>query len=266
MQALRGEWTALWRVRTLLLLMVRRELAGRHAGSALGIAWLYAQPLLTVAVYYLVFDVVFQMRFGEGAPVSRPGTYLIVGLVPWMAFSDATARGMMSLLEAGTLLQKNPLPTVLFPARAVLSSAAIYLPLIVVLVLVYAPLHRFSAALLVLPLLTLATLLLWVLLAYVLAILTAALRDVAQVVGFLLGVGAFLSPVLFPVSMFPPALAWLLWLNPMTPAVLGFQSQLLAGGVPGLEVWIGLCTWLVALAVTLNLLVERSREQLIDWL
>jgi len=266
MRALREEWAALWRTRALLLLMVRRELAGRYAGSALGIAWLYAQPLLTVAVYYLVFDVVFEMRFGEGAPVSRPGAYLIVGLVPWMAFSDSVSRGMMSLLEAGTLLQKNPLPTVLFPARAVLSSAGIYLPLLLVLVLAYAPYHHFKPALLVLPLLTLAMLLLWVLLAYVLAILTAALRDVAQVVGFFLGVGAFLSPVLFPPSMFPPALSWLLWLNPMTPAVLGFQSQLLAGAVPALEVWVGLSAWLLGLAGLLNLLIERSREQLIDWL
>ena len=46
MRALKSELAALWRARTLLVLMARRELAARHAGSVLGIAWLYAQPLL----------------------------------------------------------------------------------------------------------------------------------------------------------------------------------------------------------------------------
>ena len=134
------------------------------------------------------------------------------------------------------------------------------------LVAAYAPLHRFSAALLLLPVLLFLTLVLWFLIAYALAILAAALRDVVQIVGFFLGVGAFLSPVLFPPAMFPQGLAWVLWLNPITPSVLGFQSLLLSGDVPGAEVWIGLACWTVALAVLLDRLVMRSREQLVDWL
>ena len=264
--SLRAELVGLWRARALLLMMARRELAARHAGSALGVFWLYAQPLLTIAAFYLVFDVVFQMRLGSGAPTRAAGIYLIVGMVPWIAFTESTSRGMMSLLEAGGLLQKNPLPPVLFPARALMTSAVIYLPLTLLLVAAYAPLHRFSAALLLLPVLLFLTLVLWFLIAYALAILAAALRDVVQIVGFYLGVGAFLSPVLFPPAMFPQGLAWVLWLNPITPSVLGFQSLLLSGDVPGAEVWIGLACWTVALAVLLDRLVMRSREQLVDWL
>jgi len=266
MQALKDECAGLWRARALLLLMTRRELVGRHAGSVLGIVWLYAQPLLTIAIYYLVFDLVFKMRLGEGAQASPVGAYLIVGMVPWMAFCDAVARGMSSLLEAGGLLQKNPLPTAVFPARAVLTSAVIYLPLTLVLVLAYASRHHFSAALLMLPVLLLAMMAIWGLLAYLLAILAAAVRDVTQVVTFFLGVGVFLSPIFFPPSMFPAALSWLLWLNPMTAPVLGFQSLLLSGLPPGWDVWLGLAAWLLGLASALNLLVARSREQLIDWL
>jgi lipopolysaccharide transport system permease protein len=264
--ALRAELSALWRARGLLVLMVRRELAARHAGSVLGVVWLYVQPLLTIAAYYLVFDVVFQMRLGENAPTRAVGAYLIVGMVPWIAFSEATSRGMSSLLEAGMLLQKNPLPPALFPARAVLTGAVIYLPLTLVLVAAYTPLHRFSPALLLLPPLLALMLAGWFLLAYVLAILAAAVRDVTQIVGFFLGIGVFVSPVLFPPAMFPPALVWILWLNPITPGALGLQALLLAGSPPTFAAWLGLLAWFAMLALVLDRLVARSREQLVDWL
>jgi lipopolysaccharide transport system permease protein len=266
MRSLAKEITDLWQARALLAVMVARDLKSRHAGSALGFLWLYAQPLLTIAAYFLVFDVVFKMRLGEGAPTRALGAYLIVGIIPWLAFSDAIGRGMNSLVEAGALLQKNPMPPVLFPARSVLSSAVVFLPLIALLVPAYAGLHGFSAWLLLLvPLLALAVLT-WCLLAYALAILAAALRDVIQVVTFALGVGIFLSPVLFPPTMFPRELAWLLWLNPMTPTVLGTQDILLKGAVPGFDVWLAMLVWPAVLAVFLDRLVARSREQLIDWL
>ena len=266
MQSLAREIAELRRARSLLAVMVARDLKSRHAGSAFGALWLYAQPLLTIAVYFLVFDVVFKLRLGEGAPTRALGAYLVVGIVPWLAFTDAVGRGMVSLVEAGALLQKNPMPPALFPVRAVLASAAVFLPMIAILVPLYAPQHGFSAALLLLlPLMALAVVS-WCLLAYALAILAAALRDVIQVVAFVLGVGMFLSPVLFPPSMFPEQLAWLLWLNPMTPTVLGVQSILLKGEAPGPEVWLAMTAWVAALALLLDRLVARSREQLIDWL
>ena len=122
LRPLLAECRQLWRLRALLAVMTRRELAGRFAGSAGGRLWVWLPPLLTVAAYYLVFDVVFGMRLGAGAPTARVGTYLIVGMLAWMAFADAVQRGMTSLLDAGALLQKNPLPPGLFPARTVLAS------------------------------------------------------------------------------------------------------------------------------------------------
>ncbi len=266
MQSLAKEIAGLWNARSLLMVMAVRDLKARHAGSAFGMLWLYAQPLLTIAAYFLVFDVVFKLRLGEGAPTRAVGAYLIIGLVPWLAFSDAVGRGMMSLIDAGALLQKNPMPPALFPTRAVLSSAVVFVPLLVVLVPMYGSLHGFSPALaLLLPLLAIAVLT-WCLLAYALAILAAALRDVTQVVTFVLGVGIFLSPVLFPPTMFPAGTAWVLWFNPMTPTILGVQNLLLAGEAPGAGVWLAMILWPTALAVVLDRLIARSREQLIDWL
>lgn len=266
MTALFQELAQLWRLRALLRVLTRREVHARYQGSAAGVAWAYVQPLLTVAAYYLVFDIVFGMRLAQGAPTGRVGTYLIVGSLPWMAFCDAVGRGTSSLLDAGGLLQKNALPPALFPLRAVAASALVYGPLLALLVLAYAPLHRFAPPLLaVVPLLALM-LLLTALLAWALAIMAAALRDVVQVVGFALAIGIFLSPVLFPITLFPAAWRWVLWCNPMTPVVLGLQSLLLQGAWPPSAVWLALLVWIALLAGVLALLVSRSREQLVDWL
>ena len=264
--ALLNEATSLWRLRPLLLAMTRRELAARTAGSAGGLLWLWLPPLATVAAYFLVFDVVFGMRLGANAPTARVGTYLVVGMLAWTAFADALQRGMTSLLEAGPMLQKNPLPPALFPARAVLASAVVFAPLMLALLPLYAGAHGWRpAAFALLPLLLLQSLLSF-LLAYLLAILAAALRDVVQVVGVLLSLGVFLSPVLFPLTLFPVGWRWLLWLNPMTAPVLGYQSALLSGQWPPVAVWLVLASWIVLAAGLLALAIARSQDQLVDWL
>lgn len=266
MFTLTSEALALWRARSLVWVLTRRELAARHTGTAAGVLWPYLQPLLTVAAYYLVFDIVFAMRLGEGAPARAVGTFLVVGALPWMAFCDAVARGMNSLIEAGGLLQKNPLPPVLFTARAVLASALIYGPLLLLVALVYAPLHSFNTALLGLGALLLLQLLLCLLLGYLLAVLAAALRDTVQLVNFLMSVGIYLSPILFPLSLFPENWRWVLWLNPMTALVQGYQQILLQGAWPPASVWYVTLAWLAVTAVLLNVAVKRSRDQLVDWL
>lgn len=246
--------------------MTRRELSSRYAGSAAGVLWAYVQPLLTVAAYFLVFDVVFAMRMGDNAPTSRVGTYLVVGALPWLAFCESLSRGAASLVEAGGLLQKNALPPVLFVARSVLAGWVVFVPLMVLLTLGYLPLSGLGWALLAMPVLLLLQGLLTLLLAHLLAILAAAVRDTLQVLAFMLSVGIYLSPILFPLSLFPPAWRWLLFANPMTALVLGYQSVLLKGEWPALYLLGITAIWLLILVLLLNLLIRRSRDELVDWL
>ena len=265
-QALAIDAIAIWRARSLLWVLVRREVAARHAGTAAGVVWPYLQPLLTVAARVGEEGRALSMRLGAGAPTHAVGTFLVVGALPWMAFCDAIGRGMNSLIEAGSLLQKNALPPVLFAARAVLASSVIYGPLLLLVALAYTPLHHFNLAILAMLPLLLLQLLLCLLLGYLLAIFAAALRDTVQLVGFLLSVGIYLSPILFPLSMFPEKWRWVLWLNPMTALVQGYQQVLLQGAWPPASVWWVALVWLGVVALLLNLVAQRSRDQLVDWL
>lgn len=264
--ALIDDARALWRARALLMVMTKRDVAARHTGTAGGIVWPFLQPLLIVAAYYLVLDQVFAMRLGPEAPVQSVGLYLIVGALPWMAFCDALSRGANSLIEAGGTLQKNPLPPVLYPVRAVLASGAIYGPLLLFIVACYGPQHHFAWALLFIPVLMIAQTFFTVMLAYLLAILTAALRDTAQVLNFFLSIGIYLSPILFPLSLFPEAWSWVLWMNPITAYVIAYQNTILQGNMPDAHIWVSIGIWLTLVAILLNFVTNRSRDQIIDWL
>jgi lipopolysaccharide transport system permease protein len=265
-QTLFTDLGALWRARKLLGVLVDRELDARHAGTAAGVLWPYIQPLLVVAAYYLVLDVVFAMRLGPEAPVKGVGVFLIIGSLPWMAFCDGLSRGANSLLEAGSVLQKNALPMVLFPVRSVLASGLIYGPLMLVVASFYGSFHQFEPSLFALIPLMLVQTLVTIVLAYLLAIFAAALRDTLQFLGFFLSVGIYLSPVLFPLALFPPDWRWALWINPITPFVLAYQDILLQGEWPQWQHWGAMACWLVGGLVLLLPVLRHSRDQLVDWL
>lgn len=246
--------------------MVDRDIRSRFTGTALGLIWLYAQPLLTILSYYVVFDLVLKARLADGAPTRALGIYLIVGMVPWMAFADSLSRTMYSLVDAGALMQKNAVAPVLFPLRAVIASSITFSPPLLLVVLVFVFMQGANLALLWLPVLLAAQILISFILGYALAILAAAMRDVMQIIGFCLSLGLFASPVLFTMSMIPETYRWILWLNPMTPVILAFQSILLLQEVPSWQAWMAMFAWLLTGLLLLDTLIKRSRDSLVDWL
>lgn len=262
----RQDWRTLWGARSLVWTLTRRELSGRYAGSAAGVLWAYLQPILTVAAYWLVFDLVFALRVGSDTATHRMGAYLIAGSLPWLAFSDSVSRATSSLIEAGSLLQKNAMPPVLFVARNVLASWVVYAPLLALMALAYLPTQGLRSAFLALPLLIVLQGVLSYVLGHVLALFAAAVRDTVQMLGFFLTVGIYLTPVFFPLSLFPTQWRWVLFANPMTALVIAYQQILLQGAWPDLHLWVITGVWTVLAAFALNGLIARSRDELVDWL
>lgn len=252
--------------RRLLATLVRRELAARHAGSALGFIWMYLQPLALLAAYFFLFDYVLGVRLGASSPTERMGYYLVVGMIPWMAFSDAIGRGASSLTEAGALLQKNALPLGLFPAKVALSSAVVFVPFFILLLGWMVMRHGLVPALLAVPMLVLLQCSLSFLLGYWLALMVAAMRDVQQIVTFALSIGLFCSPVLYPPSALPEAFRVVLWFNPATPFVLAWQQVVIGGVMPVASLWLVMLAWCGVIALVLSVSLARTREQVVDWL
>jgi lipopolysaccharide transport system permease protein len=219
-----------------LLLLVRfteREILSRFAGSAFGLIWALANPLLLLAIYSFVFGHLFKQRLGDLSSDSYI-VFLALALWPWMMFADGVMRAMQSVQSNAPLVKKVAFPHLLLVLAAVNSVFLVHLAgYTVVLIILAATGTTLHAAGLLNALLAIATLyLIAVGVGAFLAALQTLLRDVEQVVAPALTMLQFLSPVLYPVSAIPDAYRhWFAW-NPLTPVLQRLRDGFLLGATP----------------------------------
>jgi len=233
-----GDLRALVDRRELLLTFASRDLRARYKGSALGFAWNFLNPLLQLVVFWILFGVLLQSR-----PLTATGEkpfpiFLFVGLLPWTFFATSLSGGAASIVANGSIVKKVRLPVQLLPAASVLSALGNYLLSLLILFAVLALVGpRHPEGLLYLPVLIAVELLLALGFAYLLAALNVFFRDVEHILGIALLAWYFLTPILFPIAIVAdrPREQALLYLNPMTSLIVGYQRALLDGLPPEWE-------------------------------
>ncbi len=216
----------IWLRRELLDELVRRELQDAYAGSVLARAWSVLHPLLMTLLYLFIFGYVFQARGVLPFPAGTDfAVFVLPGLACWLTVQAAISRASTSLTSARNLVKQVVFPIELLPIRAVLGAQ---LPMLIGIgfVLVYALLRHGEVSPL-LPLLVPAWLALLALLAgcgLLIAVATAFLRDIRDIVQFVLAIGLFLTPTLYLPGAIPVWFEALLWLNPFSHAVWVLQD------------------------------------------
>jgi lipopolysaccharide transport system permease protein len=198
-----------------------------------------------LCVYAFVFSVVFQVRWGEGAGGDmRTGQFaltLFAGLIPFGVFSEVVNRAPTIVLGMPNYVKKVVFPLEVLPVVAV--ASAVVHSLISTLILLAASvafLGRVSPAVILLPLAYLPLVLLTLGLGWFLASMGVYVRDVGQVIGVLVQVLFFLSPIFYPVSAVPESLRAILYANPLTAILGDFRRTLLWGAAPEWGVWAAL--------------------------
>ncbi|MET0069342.1 MAG: ABC transporter permease [Candidatus Thiodiazotropha sp.] len=258
----------LLRFRHLLAGLVGRSLKAVYTGSMIGAAWVYFKPLIVILAYYFVFDQVLSIRLDlESSGTGSYALYLLSGLLPWLVFSDAVIEGATSLVREAELLKKTRFPIVLIPAKSVITAAVKIFPLLLLIWLVSVVTAEGRVHGVVLLALWIAVQIqLTYYIAIMLAIMSAALRDVGLLVESIFPMLLFFSPVLYPLDKVPDAFQWLLWLNPFTPLAQGYHAILLRGEIPALFDLAVVGSWILVTLLICHLLLRRSQEYLVDWL
>jgi lipopolysaccharide transport system permease protein len=237
---------AVWQYRELLYFLVWREVKVRYKQTGLGVAWAVVQPLLTMAIFTVIFGQFVNVP-SDGLPYPL---FALAALLPWTSFAEALSRSSVSLVGDAHLIRKVYFPRLIMPLAAVVSPAVDFL-LAFLLLLGLMAWYGLSPAwgLLLLPgflLLGLVTALavgLW------LSALNVRYRDVRHTVPFLIQCWLYASPVAYPVSVVPEAWRPLYALNPMVGVIEGFRWALL--GQASLDVGV----LLVSLLAVVGLLV-----------
>ncbi|HVN31931.1 MAG TPA: ABC transporter permease [Thermoanaerobaculaceae bacterium] len=214
----------IWRYRDLLYFLTKREISIRYKQTALGVAWAFLQPFLTMIVF-----TVFLGHYGKMDSQGLPyPVFCYLGLLPWTYFANALTRASSSLVGNANLLTKVYFPRLLVPLSATLSALvdfAIAAVLLVGLMLFYGVPAAWSAVLL-LPL-TVATALIATGVGMWLAALNVRYRDVQHAIPFVVQIWMFLSPVVYPARIASPRIQALLTLNPMTGLIGAYRSAAL---------------------------------------
>jgi lipopolysaccharide transport system permease protein len=243
--------------RRLLRDFVVRDLKGRYVGSSMGFFWSVLFPLINLGVYSFVFRIVLQMRFRPDQPPEEVVLLMFAGIVVWSAFAETVSRSTNTLVENANLIQKIVFPSEILPVYLAISSwvnMCIGLAFVLLGVAWYGYVHPaqaaasaglqaalpqgsaalgFGPALVLLPLLFALQALLATGLGYLLATLNLFLRDTFHLIGVLLTVWMFATPIFYPAENVAKAgYGWVLEVNPMYWLVEAYRSVLLFGAWP----------------------------------
>lgn len=242
--------TSIWSNRGLIASMARRDVLARYRGSFGDVFWTILNPLLLMATYFFVFGIVLQTRFGPDGSRTGFALYFLAAMLPWLAFSEPVGRSPHVVLEHRNFVKKLVFPLETLPVVQTLSgfttglfATVVYLAGLLLLR------HAIPLSVMWLPLLMIPQLLFTLGLCWFLAGLGAYARDLGQIMGFLLTLWFFVTPICYPESQLPAAAVPILKKNPLFVLVHGYRTVFLEGNAPDPHsLW---KLWLLSIAVFL---------------
>lgn len=205
----------------------------KYSGSFLGYLWSVVKPLALFTMLYFVFGHIFKL--------ARGSTYypqsLLIGIVCFYFFVDATTLGMYSLVSKESLLRKLIFPRIVIPVSAATTSAITFLVNLVVVGAFIAEAGiapRLSWLWLVPLLVELFAFVLGV--SLILTTLYVRLRDISQLWELVAQLFMYASPIMYPVGYLPGWAQRVVFVNPFTQILQDARSLILYRAVPGTNI------------------------------
>lgn len=207
------------RNRALLRELVATEFKLRYQGSALGYLWSLVRPLVLFAILLLVFGFILKIT----SSIEHYPVYLLLGIVLWNFFLEATNTGLQSIVSRGDLIRKINFPKYIIVISGTISALInLGISMVVVMIfIIFAGVELRPVALLF-PLLVLELYVLALALAFFLSALYVRYRDITYIWELGLQAAFYATPILYPLSLVTgksQLLAKLLLLNPMAQIV-----------------------------------------------
>jgi ABC-type polysaccharide/polyol phosphate export permease len=206
----------------LLKEMVVRDIRARYAGSGLGLAWVFLQPILWMVLYTAVFSVILRVPVEHGF-ASFP-EFLMAGLLPWMAIQEGISRSASALPDNAVMVKKAVFPIETLVGSVVVSAVVNQLIAFAVFAVYLLWVAHLSAWIL----LAVPALAVQILLTYgigcLAATITVFVRDAGHAIGILLSVVFFATPIVYPPSMVPARFRPILEANPVAHLVAWYRD------------------------------------------
>lgn len=212
----------LYKSRKLIYGLSRNDFKTKYAGSYLGITWAFVQPIVTVLIYWFVFQVGFKSAPMGDFPFVL---WLIAGMIPWFFFNESLLNATNSLLEYNYLVKKVVFNISSLPIVKIISSLYVHLFFIVFANGVYL-LYGYKPSIYMVQIIyyTFCTFCLVLSISYATSAMVVFFKDLGQIVNILLQFGMWLTPIMWSYEMISPKYQWILKLNPMYYIVEGYRD------------------------------------------
>jgi ABC-type polysaccharide/polyol phosphate export permease len=231
----------LLRYRGLIQSLVARELKARYRGSILGFFWSFINPLLLLLVYSFVFKYVLPARFPEVE--EHYELFLFCGLLPWTWFSASLLESSGVLISGGNLIKKVLFPAEILPIVTVVANMVHFFFGLTILagflISFGTPVNVFELAWF--PVAIAVQLMLTLGFALILSALTVHFRDLRDILGNLMTLWFFATPIIYPYQPIEKAGSWqweAIRLNPFTHLAITYQEILFFDGPVGHWFWL----------------------------
>lgn len=259
-------WSALrlhelWEYRDLLYFMVWRDLKARYRQTALGPLWIILQPLVSTALYTLVFGVIAKLP-SDGVPYV---IYSFVGLMPWGFFGDCVNSGVGGLETNKNLISKVYFPRFVPPLSKMLGNLVDLAISFLILfgLLLYYGIHPNWGVVLI-PLFLLVAAMAGLGFGLLFSGLVVKYRDVGTFVGYIMRALMYAAPVVYASSLVPEQYRFLYSLNPVTGIVEGFRWALLDREPPNWTAFAISTVFSFLLLVVGMYVFKRAERNIID--
>jgi lipopolysaccharide transport system permease protein len=241
---------SMWRNRGLIRTLVRRDILSRYTGSFGGAFWTLLNPLIMMLTYFFVFGIVMQSKFPNDPSTTGFALYFLAGMLPWLAFSEAVGRAPFIMVEHRNFIKKLVFPVETLPVNVVAAGLVTeFFGMILFALALLAIRGRVPWTVVYLPLVIVPQILLTAGLAWFLAALGVFVRDLGQVIGYLLTVTMFITPIFYSEQGLPKFAASVQKVNPIFTLVHSYRAVLLDGSAPNWTslAWLALASALVFL-------------------
>ena len=220
-----------FRYRALISSLVARELKARYRGSVLGFFWTFVNPLLLLGIYTFVFTVVLSGT-RAGARSEPYALFLFCGILPWTWFQSSLLESCSVLIAGGNLIRKVLFPAEILPAVTVLTGLVNFCLGLLVFAGVAISYGRpvISGDLIWLPAIILVQFALTLGLSLLLSSLTVHFRDLRDLMGNLLTLWFWGTPILYTMAEVPERFRAVFALNPFTHLAVAYQEVLFFDG------------------------------------
>lgn len=215
----------LFQNRHLIWKLAKNDFKKRYAGSYMGAVWAMIQPVVTVAMYYIVFDKIMGNGIDRGTGEVPFVLFLTAGLVPWFYFSEALNNGTNAMLEYNYLVKKVVFKISILPIIKIIAATFIHVFFVCVLLIVAAVYGYYPTVYTLQIFYYSACLFIFVLaLCYTTCSIVVFFKDLSQIINIALQIGMWATPILWNIDGLSAEWVFILKLNPLVYIVNGYRS------------------------------------------